>query len=203
MVRRFRGSLSPRWQSCFSAVGLALVLIASAGAATTSAKFEPVAEVGGISLKLNGKGTRYRMMFKAYEMALYTPQRVSTSAELLALRGPKKLQFVAQRELPGTELGRLFIRGMADNATAQAMNRHTASTTRLIEVFSGKPKLMPGDTFAMEFIPGKGTTFFIQGVAQGGPVGDDEFFGLVLRIWFGESPADWLLRDAMLDGLHD
>mgnify|MGYP003351961212 CR=1 FL=1 len=57
------------------------------------------------------------------------------------------------------------------------------------------------ETFAMDFVPGKGTQFYIQGQPQGAPVGDDEFFTLVLRIWFGDTPADIPLRDALLDGL--
>ena len=47
-------------------------------------------------------------------------------------------------------------------------------------------------------MPGKGTTFYILGKAQGEPVGDDEFFQMVLKIWVGESTADHLLRDALL-----
>lgn len=181
--------------------GTALCL--QAGAATTVHKFEPTAQLGGSTLQLNGKGTRVRLVFKAYDMGLYTARRASTPAELLALPGPKRLQFTALRELQGTELGRLFLRGMGDNAPSAQLTRHTLSTTRLIEIFSGKPKLMPGDTFAMDFIPGKGTQFYIQGQAQGEPVGDDEFFSLVLRIWFGEAPADARLRDALLDGGRD
>ena len=178
--------------------GTALCL--QAQAAPTVNKFEPTAQVGGGALQLNGKGTRVRLVFKAYDMGLYTAKRASTPAELLALPGPKRLQFVALRELPGTDLGRLFLRGISDNTPAAQLTRHTLATTRLIEIFSGKPKLMPGDTFAMDFVPGKGTQFYIQGQAQGDPVGDDEFFTLVLRIWFGESPADKPLRDALLDG---
>jgi hypothetical protein len=68
----------------------------------------------------------------------------------------------------------------------------------LIEIFSGKAKLSAGDTFAMEFVPGKGTTFFIQGQAQGAPIGDAEFFSMVLRIWIGPVPADFKLKDALL-----
>lgn len=177
----------------------ALSLQASAG--TTVNKFEPTAQLGGSTLQLNGKGTRVRLVFKAYDMGLYTTKRVSTPAELLALPGPKRLHFIALRELPGTELGRLFLRGMGDNTPSAQMTRHALATTRLIEIFSGKPKLMPGDTFAMDFVPGKGTQFYIQSQPQGAPVGDDEFFTLVLRIWFGDSPADIPLRDALLDGL--
>jgi hypothetical protein len=29
-------------------------------------------------------------------------------------------------------------------------------------------------------------------------VGDDDFFRMVLRIWVGDSPADYMLRDALL-----
>lgn len=170
-----------------------------AQAAPTNSSFEPTVQVGTTALLLNGKGTRYRFAFKVYDMALYTTRKVSSSNELLNLPGPKRLQFVALRELAGTDLGRLFLRGMADNATSQQMNRHTLASTRLIDVFSGRQKMLAGETFAMEFEPGKGTTFYIQGKAQGAPVGDDEFFNLVLRIWFGESPADWQLRDALLD----
>lgn len=176
--------------------GTALCL--QAWAAPTVHSFEPTAQLGGSSLQLNGKGTRVRLVFKAYDMGLYTTKRVGTAAELLALPGPKRLQFTALRELPGTDLGRLFLRGISDNTPAAQLTRHTLSTTRLIEIFSGKSKLVPGDTFAMDFVPGKGTQFYISGQAQGEPVGDDEFFTLVLRIWFGDSPADTQLRDALL-----
>ena len=73
--------------------------------------------------------------------------------------------------------------------------------TRFIEIFSGKSKMMPGESFAMEFTPGRGTQFFITGQPQGEPVGDDEFFGMVLKIWVGASPADYGLKDALLG--HD
>lgn len=177
--------------------------MAAAPAAPTTATFEPTVELAGSRLQMNGKGTRYRFAFKVYDMALYTTKKVGSPAELLALPGPKRLMFVAQRELPGTDLGRLFLRGMTANATQAQMTRHAQSSTRLIDIFSGRPKLSPGETFAMDFEPGKGTTFYIMGKAQGAPVGDDEFFSLVLRIWFGDSPADTDLRDALLDRMRD
>ena len=194
-------TLAQRLRLATLIAGTALCLQASA--ANTATKFDTTAQLGGSTLQLNGKGTRVRLVFKAYDMGLYTPKHVGTAAELLALPGPKRLQFTALRELPGTDLGRLFLRGISDNTPSQQMTRHTLSTTRLIEVFSGKAKLLPGDTFTMDFVPGKGTQFYIQGEAQGAPVGDDEFFSLILRIWFGDSPADAQLRDALLEGPKD
>lgn len=187
-------------QARMAALIACTALCLQATAAPTVNKFEPTAQLGGSTLQLNGKGTRVRLVFKAYDMALYTTKRAATPAELLALPGPKRLQFTALRDLPGTDLGRLFLRGISDNTPAAQLTRHTLSTTRLIEIFSGKAKLVAGDTFAMDFIPGKGTQFYISGQPQGDVVGDDEFFTLVLRIWFGDSPVDAQLREALLDG---
>ena len=180
-------------------LSMALALAsASAVHAATSTKFEPTQSVHGTPLALNGAGTRYRAIFKVYDLALYTPRKVSSADELLALPGPKRLNFVAMREIPGTDLGVAFIKGLNANSPPELVQKHAASSTRLIDIFSGRPKLGAGDSFAMEFVPGKGTTFFIVGQAQGAPVGDAEFFNMVLKIWVGSSPADWALKDALL-----
>lgn len=185
--------------SRLAALTLVLSLAGAAAlAAPTATKFDPAMEVQGTRLQLNGAGTRYKAVFKVYDMALYTSKKVGTPAELLALAGPKRLQFTALRELPGTDLGRLFLKGMSDNATKEQVQRHALSSARLIEVFSGRSKMLPGESFAMEYVPGKGTTFYILGKPQGAPVGDDEFFQMVMKIWVGESPADSQLRDSLL-----
>lgn len=172
-----------------------LGFVAPAGAATP---FEPAQTVQGTPLVLQGSGTRYRAVFKVYDMALYLPRKVRTAEEALATTGPMRLQFVAQRDIPGTDLGLSFIKGLSSNATPDQIRRHTPSSNRLVEIFSGRAKLASGDTFAMEYVPGKGTTFFIQGQPQGAPVGDAEYFGMVLRIWLGPSPVDASLKEALL-----
>jgi hypothetical protein len=179
-------------------LAVTLALTFGAAQAQPSTKFETTVQVQDSKLLLNGAGTRHRAFFKVYDMALYTTKRVTTVDELLALPGPKRLQFTALRELPGTDLGRLFLKGMSENSPKDQVQRHAISSARLIEIFSGKSKLLPGDSFAMEFVPGKGTQFFITGKAQGEPVGDAEFFSMVLKIWVGTSPADSLLKDALL-----
>lgn len=168
------------------------------GAASTSSKFEPTSQLQGTTLQLNGAGTRYKVVFKVYDIALYTPKKVVTPEDLLALPGPKRLSFVALRDIPGTDLGVAFIKGLQSNASKELVQKHTGSSTRLIEIFSGQSKLLTGDTFAMDFVPGSGTTFYIAGKAQGAPVGDAEFFNMVLNIWVGHSPVDSLLKEALL-----
>jgi len=179
-------------------LALAAGLLTSGAQAASVNRFDATVQVAGSALQLNGSGTRYRVMFKVYDMALYLPSKAGTAAAAIDMPGPKRLAFIALRDLPGTDLGLAFIKGLQSNNGADTVQRHTASSTRLIEIFSGKSKLASGDTFAMDYLPGKGTQFYIQGQAQGAPVGDAEFFGMVLRIWLGPQPVDSQLRDGLL-----
>ncbi len=177
---------------------LVFSMVSATAQVSNSSGFPASLKVENTTLQLNGSGTRYKAIFKVYDMAMYTSKKVSTPAEAISLDGAKHLQFKALRELPGTDLGLLFIRGMKDNSPPEVVVKHTASINRLIEVFSGRKKMMPGETFAMEFVPGKGTIFYIENKPQGAPIGDAEFFSLVLKIWLGQAPADFLLKDALL-----
>lgn len=164
------------------------------------AAFPSTYTVHGHPLVLQGSGIRYRAIFKVYHLALYLPRKVRSPAEALALQGPVRLSFIALRDLPGTDLGLSFIRGLQSNASAEQMQRYTPASNRLIDIFSGRRQVSTGETFAMEFVPGQGTTFFIHGEAQGSPVGDDEYFGMILRIWLGDSPADNRLKAQLIQG---
>lgn len=181
-----------------AALATALALAGPVAVAAPGTAFEPTIQMQGTALLLNGAGTRTRAIFKVYDMALYTTRKVGSPTELLALGGPKRLHFVALRELPGTDLGLLFIKGLQANSPKDLVQKHAASSTRLIEIFSGKSKLLPGDTFSMDFTPDKGTQFYITGQAQGAPVGDAEFFNMILRIWVGPASVDSQLRDELL-----
>lgn len=171
---------------------------ATAGADATTSSYPASAELDGKALVLNGAGTRHRAVFKVYDMAMYTVRKAGTPEEVLALPGPKRLDFTSLRELDTTDIGRAFVQGMRANASAEQTQRHLGSMTRLIEIFSSVSKLPAGERFAMHYLPGRGTQFIIAGQPQGAPVGDAEFFAMVLRIWLGPSPADPLLKDALL-----
>ena len=168
-------------------------------AKTKAENFPKQIQVEGVKLNLNGLGTRYKAIFKVYDMGLYTTTKATTLQEVIAAPGPKKLHFVALRELPGTDLGMLFLRGMRENSSPELNTKYAASANRLVEIFSGKSKLVPDETFSIEFVQGKGTTFYIMDKPQGAAIGDAEFFAMILRIWLGPLPADYKLKDALLN----
>jgi hypothetical protein len=170
----------------------------TASAKTKAENFPKQIQVEGVKLSLNGLGTRYKAIFKVYDMGLYATSKVTNLQDLIAATGPKKLHFVALRELPGTDLGMLFLRGMRENSSPELNTKYAASANRLVEIFSGKSKLIPDESFSIEFVPGKGTTFYIMDKPQGAAIGDAEFFAMILRIWLGPIPADYKLKDALL-----
>ena len=182
----------------FAQSGTTTVRNTPAPAKVKTENFPKQIQVEGVKLSLNGMGTRYKAIFKVYDMGLYTSAKAGTMQEAINAPGAKKLQFIAHREISTNELGRLFFQGIKDNNSAELNLKHMASAASLSEVASVRSKILPGESFSMEFVPGKGVTFFVMDKAQGSAIGDAEFFSMVLKIWLGNVPADYLLKDALL-----
>ena len=108
------------------------------------------------------------------------------------------MHVVMLRDIDANELGRLFTRGMQDNAPREEFSKSIPGTLRMADIFSAKKKLVAGDNFSVDWVPGVGTTVLVNGVAQGEPVKEPEFFTALIRIWLGNSPADTGLKDALL-----
>jgi hypothetical protein len=161
-------------------------------------RYEPLLTLAGAALQLNGAGIRYKAIFKVYTAGLYLGQKVGTPEAVLEAPGPKRLQVVMLREIDANELGRLFTRGMEDNAPRDELLAAIPGTIRLGEIFAAKKRLLPGEQFSVDWLPGTGTVVRVNGKPVGEPIREPEFFTSLLRIWLGPSPADRLLKDALL-----
>ncbi|HYP70069.1 MAG TPA: chalcone isomerase family protein, partial [Variovorax sp.] len=69
---------------------------------------------------------------------------------------------------------------------------------RMSQMFSEQKNLRTGDSFTIDWVPGKGTVISVKGVQQGEPIKEQAFFNALVRIWLGPSPADYKLKDALL-----
>jgi hypothetical protein len=161
-------------------------------------KFNNQVTVAATPLQLNGAGTRYKAIFKVYSAALYLPAKADTPDAVLAARGPKRMHVVMLREIDANELGKLFTRGMQDNSSREEFAKSIAGTLRLSEMFAAKKRLAVGEQFTVDYVPGQGTTITVNGQVQGEPIKEPEFFAALMRIWLGRSPADALLKNALL-----
>ena len=161
-------------------------------------KYEQSAQMGGAKLLLNGAGVRYKAIFKVYTAGLYLGGKAATPEAVLAAPGPKRMHIVMLRDIDANELGKLFTRGMQDNAPREEFSKSIAGTLRLADLFSAKKKLTAGEYFFVDYVPGQGTTVLINGKASTEPIKEPEFFSALLKIWLGHSPADAQLKDALL-----
>jgi hypothetical protein len=161
-------------------------------------KYESSAQVANTQLVLNGAGVRYKAIFKVYTAGLYMTKKAGTTEGVLSTPGPKRIHIVMLREINASELGKLFTRGMQDNAPREEFSKSIAGTLQMSELFFQKKKLNAGDSFSVDWIPGTGTVIMINGKPSTDPVKEPEFFSALVKIWLGQSPADSMLKDALL-----
>ena len=179
----------------------ALLLATGAMAQTvvvSGVKFDETTDVRGAKVHLNGAGVRYKAIFKVYAAGLYLPKKAGTTEEVLAMPGAKRMSITMLREIDSSELGKLFSRGMEDNMEKAAFSKLIPGVMRMSQIFSDHKKLLTGDNFMIEWVPGAGTIITVNGVVQGEPFKEPEFFNALLRIWLGPAPADWRLKEILL-----
>ena len=162
--------------------------------------FEPQATVAGAALRLNGAGIRYKAVFKVYAAGLYLSQAATNVEGVLSAPGPKRMRVHMLREIDANELGKLLTKGMQENATRDEAMKALPAMLKMGELFASRKRLMPGEHFSIDFVPGSGTTILVNGQAALGPMKEPEFFSALMKIWLGNAPADFKLKDALLEG---
>jgi Chalcone isomerase-like len=182
---------------------LAALLAAASATALAQAdvagvKYPATATVGNQTLALNGAGIRYKVIIKVYAAALYLPAKASTPDAVYSGAGAKRMHVVMLRDIDANELGKLFTDGMQKNATREEFGKSIPGTLQLAEIFATKKKLVAGDSFFIDYLPGTGTVVSINGKPAGEPIKEPVFFTAMMKIWLGANPADWQLKEALL-----
>jgi hypothetical protein len=156
------------------------------------------ATVAGTNLALNGAGTRVRIMFKVYVAALYLGSKATTQQEVTAQSGPKRLSVTMVRDLDAADMNKALMSGIENNLGKEALSSLAVPLARMGQIFTDQKKLVTGDSFLIDWFPGKGTIISVKGVVQGEPIKESEFFNALMAVWLGSSPADDKLKSALL-----
>lgn len=170
----------------------------SAQVESSGIKLEDTVDVGGTKLQLNGIGTRYKAVFKVYVAGLYLGKKVATPEEVYAAPGPKRMSITLVREIDSNELGKSFTRAFEDNTPKSEIMKLIPGLIKMGQIFADQKKLLAGESFTIDWIPGTGTVVTVKGKPQGEPFKEPEFFIALMRIWFGPNPADWKLKEQLL-----
>jgi hypothetical protein len=161
-------------------------------------KFDTTIQLGGGPLLLNGHGVRYKAIFKVYAAGLYLASKANTPEAVLTSPGAKRIHLVMLRQLDSNEFGKILAAGIEKNSSREEFVQSLPAIIRMGEAAAGHRVLMPGDTMTVDWVPGVGTTLYVKGKAEVGPIKEPGFFSAMAKIWLGRSPADLLLKDALL-----
>jgi hypothetical protein len=162
-------------------------------------KYETSEQVGGSKLQLNCAGVRYKAIFKVYTAGLYLPSKMTAADQIYAATtAPRRVHIVMLREIDANELGKLFTQGMEKNSPRDIFAKSINGTIKMADMFSKRKKLGAGDSFTVDWLPGTGTLISVNGKVESEPIKEPEFYTALLSLWLGPSPADNLLKDALL-----
>lgn len=181
-------------------LAVALLVTCAPTLAVEVAGVEVLAQVttaGGDSLTLNGAGIRSKFFIKVYVGALYLPTPTRQAESILQQNAPVAMHLhIVHSEISKEKMVSAWTEGFEDNLSES----ERASLAPRINRFNGLFRTVrEGDTVALSYQPGHGTTVRINDDVRGVIEGRD-FRDAWLRIWLGDRPADKSLKRDILDG---
>ena len=191
--------MKARITALMTAAALALGSLSTAHAVEVQgAKLEDTATVAGKNLVLNGAGARIKAVFKVYAIGLYLTEKKTTTADVLALTGPKRFTIVFLRDLTSEEFGSAFLAGINKNLEKDEKTKLVNQITKFGDLFTEFEGVKKGEVIIGDYNPATGTTITLNGKQLGSPLPDVAFYNAILRIWIGANPADNMLKPLLL-----
>lgn len=155
-------------------------------------------QVAGTELLLNGTGVRAVAWFKGYAAGLYLRSRAGTAAQAVALPGPKRLQLVMLQKVPAEEFVKAFRKGMQRNTPDAELPLLATRMAQFEALVAAIGTVQKGDVVNLDFEPGRGTAFTLNGTLRGEAIAGEEFYAALLRSFVGDRPYDRELRAGLL-----
>lgn len=181
-----------------AAGGLLLVRPAAAQLTIAGQTFPATMHVGGADLVLNGVGTRSVAWIDGYAAGLYLSRRASTVPEVLAAPGAKRVQLRMLQTAPAKEFVKAIDKGFRRNtppAEQPALAQRQADFNAQV-LATGQVK--KGDVVNLDYLPGRGLVFSMNGKAGGADLPGEDLYAAVLRIFLGVRPVDERLKAGLL-----
>lgn len=144
-------------------------------------------------LHLYGAGMlKYMVWIKAYAGALYLPASVTADDALAPVA--KQLVLAYFHNIKSEDFAKATRKKIADNVTAEQARVLESRVDKLVGLYRD---VVPGDRYALTYLPGEGTLLSLNDEHLGLMPGDD-FARAVFSIWLGANPIDENFRDQLL-----
>jgi len=137
----------------------------------------------------------YRMFFSLYDVSLYTNSEQTTDIDqLLDGENAVLLEFNYLRKIKKSIILESSEKILFNNMSFEEL---ASIQERVDQINLAYRTVFKGDRSALSYVPGKGTTLWINGEHKVTIEGKD-FARLYFRIWLGERPISKQMRDALL-----
>jgi hypothetical protein len=157
------------------------------------------ARVDGRELELNGIGMRTRFFVNVYVGGFYLEKKVSTAQGAIDAPGAKRVIFVMMRAADAEQFVESIDEGLRANNTPEALARVQREIDALFAMIRNIRQAKKGMRIMLDYAPSaRATTLLVDGVAQGQAMLGEEYFRILLRIWFGDYPAQEDLKRGLL-----
>lgn len=174
---------------------LLLWLTATAPAAELAGVTLPDTTVAsdGAALVLNGLGLREKYWIDIYVGGLYLPEKSTDASGIIKSDVPKTIEMrFIYRKVTQKQAIEVFREGLLKNPETAAL---TAEIAQLESMFDAD--MVRGDKVTIAYVPGKGTSFTINGTNRG-TIAGTAFMRGIMRIFVGPAPASEKLKAGML-----
>jgi hypothetical protein len=138
------------------------------------------------------------LWLKGYAAGLYLARKAGTPAQVLAVKGAKRMQLKMLLEVEPKEFTKAFTVGITRNssqAELAVLKDRMQQFNRNIEII-GIVKV--GDVVNLDFLPGQGMVMSLNGVQRGQTIPGEDLYAGMLRIFIGEQPVDKQLKAGLL-----
>lgn len=161
-------------------------------------KYDDKTTLGAAELQLNGAGMRSRFFIKAYTIALYLPEKRTSAADVLSLKGAKRLHIVTLLELTAEKFADALVDGIHRNHSEVEAEPLKARIDEFKNAILAVKTAAKSDVITIDWLPESGTRLSVNGKQQGKDIAGEDFYRALLKIWMGSKPVQDDLKDALL-----
>ena len=165
-------------------------------------KLDDRVRVDGQEIQLNGMALRTRyVVIKVYVAGLYLPQKATSAEAAIDGKGAKRISLTMVRDATADQFVESIEHGLHANNSEAQLAEVKPQVDALFAKIRAVKEANKGMRIVLDYLPSSnGTTLFVDGAAQGGPMTGEAFYRALLRIWLGEKPVQDDLKKALLGG---
>lgn len=152
-------------------------------------------------LTLNGLAAHWALGREYYVGALYLPKASSDPQAILAMNGPKRMEFkVTNEKWSPRRFAQMWNQAILINNSQENLNAMSDAIIAFTGLAQGN--LIYGDQIFIDYTPGKGSKILLNGTVMF-TTSEDGFFPLLLNTWIGRRPPSSDFKTAILSLQED